>query len=509
MNWVFLLLRHNPNLMQTASKKVINGWAMFDWANSVYNLVITTTFFPIYFTTVAKNGTGPGSDMINFLGFRFVNSSLYNYSLAAAYLIIALSYPILTSVADTRGNKKTFMRFFSFMGAFGCTMLFFFKGMDTLWIGIGAFMMAAMGYVGSLVFYNAYLPEIAAPEDRDRISAKGFSFGYIGSVIMQLIGFGLVLAMPDSTTPIRITFLLVGLWWFGFAQITFARLPKINQQDLQKVNVFKEGFKETRRIYNEVKLKPVLKRYLRGFFFYSMGVQTVMLAATIVGSKLLGLPEIKLIVTVVLIQLVAIPGALLISKLSAKFGNFRVLMGLIMLWIVICFAGYKTAELAEPLKPYHDQVDAMKHNKVLLKEQNAPLAEIEKADKEIEAVIEKFQPQQAPVEYAFYALAVAVGLVMGGIQSLSRSTYSKLMPQTKNTASYFSYYDLTEKIAIVIGMFTFGFIAEYTNEHGGMKNSLLSLIIFFVIGLFWLYMALVKERQLKPTATAGNYDNKL
>ncbi len=473
---------------------------MFDWANSVYNLVITTTFFPIYFTTVAKNGTGPGSDKITFLGFKFVNSSLYEYSLAAAYLIIALSYPILTSVADTRGNKKNFMRFFSFIGAFGCTMLFFFTGMDTLWLGILAFMMAAMGYVGSLVFYNAFLPEIAAPEDRDRISAKGFSYGYIGSVIMQLIGFGLVLAMPDSTTPIRITFLLVGLWWFGFAQITFARLPKINRQDLVKVNVFKQGFAETKRIYKEVNLMPVLKRYLRGFFFYSMGVQTVMLAATIVGSKLLGLPETKLIVTVVLIQLVAIPGALLISRLSAKFGNLKVLMTLIVFWVVICFAGYKTAERAEPLKPFHHQVDELKHNKSKLKEQKAPDAEIRKIDAEIETVIKSFEPQQAPVEYAFYALAIAVGLVMGGIQSLSRSTYSKLMPQTKNTASYFSYYDLTEKIAIVIGMFTFGFIAEYTEKHGGMKNSLLALIVFFLIGLFWLYLALIKQKKMKVSA---------
>lgn len=435
--------------MQTASKKVINGWAMFDWANSVYNLVITTTFFPIYFTTVAKDDNS--TDMVTFLGFRFVNSSLYTYSLAAAYLLIAMAYPILTSIADTRGNKKNFMRFFSFMGALGCSLLFLFEGKDTLWLGIAAFMMAAMGYVGSLVFYNAYLPEIAAPEDRDRISAKGFSYGYIGSVIMQLVGFGLVLAMPDSTLPVRITFLLVGLWWFGFAQITFARLPKINRQELKKVNVFKEGFTEVKRIYKEVNGMPVLKRFLRGFFFYSMGVQTVMLAATVVGSKLLGLPETKLIVSVVLIQLVAIAGAIVISRLSKKFGNIQMLIGLIFFWIAVCVGGYYTA---------------------------------------------RYKETGGNPEYAFYCLAIAVGLVMGGIQSLSRSTYSKMMPQTKNTASYFSYYDLTEKIAIVIGMFSFGFIAEYTSDHGGMKNSLLALIIFFLIGLVWLYLALHNERQL-------------
>jgi len=483
--------------MQTASKKVINGWAMFDWANSVYNLVITTTFFPIYFTSVAK--MPDGNDVISFMGIKFVNSSLYTYALAAAYLIIAISYPILTSVADTRGNKKTFMRFFSFIGAFGCSMLFFFRGLDTLWLGISAFMLAAMGYAGSLVFYNAYLPEIAAPEDRDRISAKGFSYGYIGSVIMQLIGFALVMLMDNKGMATRITFLLVGLWWFGFAQVTFARLPKINRQELKKVNVFKEGFDDVKRIYLEVKGMPVLKRFLRGFFFYSMGVQTVMLAATIVGSKLLGLPDTKLIVTVVLIQLVAIPGALLISRLSAKFGNIKVLMGLIILWVAICYSGYKTADVAEPLKPFHDKVDMLKHSKETLMEQNAPAASIEAIDKEMEVVVASYKDQQQPVEYAFYALAIAVGLVMGGIQSLSRSTYSKLMPQTKNTSSYFSYYDLTEKIAIVIGMFSFGFIAEYTDHHGGMKNSLLALIVFFLLGLMWLISTLKKQHQLQKS----------
>ena len=422
---------------------------MFDWANSVYNLVITTTFFPIYFTSVAKNADG--TNIIPFLGFRFVNSSLYTYALAAAYLLIAIAYPILTSVADTRGNKKSFMQFFSFIGAFGCSMLFFFTGMDTLWIGILSFMLAAMGYVGSLVFYNAYLPEIAAPQDRDRISAKGFSYGYIGSVIMQLVGFGLIVLMADDGKATRITFLLVGLWWFGFAQITFARLPKTNRQELKKVNVIKDGFSAVKKVYKEINAMPVLKRFLRGFFFYSMGVQTVMLAATVVGSELLGLPREKLIISVVLIQLVAIAGAIVISRLSARFGNIKMLIGLIFFWIAVCVGGYYTANYKET---------------------------------------------GGNPEYAFYCLAIAVGLVMGGIQSLSRSTYSKFMPQTKNTASYFSYYDLTEKIAIVIGMFSFGFIAEYTREHGGMKNSLLALIIFFLIGLAWLYSALRKQKQL-------------
>jgi UMF1 family MFS transporter len=433
--------------MQTASKKVINAWAMYDWANSTYNLVITTTFFPIYFTAVTKHAFG--SEKVPLLGRTFINSSLYDYTLAAAYFIIALLYPVLTSIADTRGNKKNFMRFFCYMGAIGCSALYFFRG-DNIWVGIIAFMMAAAGYVGSLVFYNAFLPEIALPQDQDRISARGFSFGYIGSVIMQIIGFVLVLLLadnPDYLGP-RITFLLVGLWWAGFAQITFARVPEIKRNNAANGNVFRNGFQAVKKVYGEVKNMPVLKRYLRGFFFYSMGVQTVMLAATIFGSKLLQLEDTKLIITVVIIQLVAIPGAILMSRLSATFGNIKVLMGVIVFWILICIAAYFTAD---------------------------------------------YKIKGGNPEYFFYGLSIAVGLVMGGIQSLSRSTYSKLMPETKDTASFFSYYDLTEKIAIVIGMFAFGYIEELT---GNMQNSVLSLIVFFVIGFLWLFSALKKQQSL-------------
>jgi UMF1 family MFS transporter len=476
--------------MQTASKKVINGWAMYDWANSVYNLVITTTFFPIYFTAVARDNKE--SDIVTLFGKKFVNSSLYDYCIGVAYLLIALSYPILTSIADTRGNKKNFMRFFCYLGATGCFLLYFFKDVSYLWLGILAFIMAAMGFVGSLVFYNAYLPEIAAPADQDRISARGFSFGYIGSVIMQMIGFALVVLLPDSGQATRITFLLVGLWWIGFAQITFARLPQtVAPPAKERSNIFKDGFLEIKRVYNEIKGMPVLKRFLRGFLFYSMGVQTVMLAATLFGSKLLQLPDTKLIVTVVIIQLVAIPGALLMSRLSARFGNIKVLMGVVFFWILICIMAFKTANLAEPLQPMHAAMKGLQDASATAKAGN-DAAGLARLTNEISTLQLQLDPKQTPIEYRFYLLAVAVGLVMGGIQSLSRSTYSKLMPATRDTASYFTYYDLTEKLAIVIGIFSFGYIGEVLS----MKYSILSLIIFFGIGLVFLYFALRKQQQL-------------
>ena len=493
--------------MQTASKKVITGWAFFDWANSVYNLVITTTFFPIYFAAVTKKHFG--SENIPFLGRTFINSSLYDYSLAAAYLLIALAYPILTSIADTRGNKKNFMRVFCYMGAAGCSLLFTFTGSNLGW-GILFFILASLGYSGSLVFYNAYLPEIAAPADRDKVSAKGYAYGYIGSVLLQIIGFILVLTIKDDPfLGPRLTFLLVGLWWAGFAQLTFRALPRPNKPPKSNVNVFSAGFIEIKKVYGEVRKMTVLKRFLRGFFFYSMGVQTVMLAATLFGSKLLGLEDTKLIVTVVLIQLVAIAGATWMSRLSAKYGNIRVLMGVVLFWIIICISAYITAGMAEPLKPYHERIDLLRQEKAAFqtrraqaaaKDSTAVVNALDAAEGKIEAELSRVSvtlgPKQAPIEYSFYILALAVGLVMGGIQSLSRSTYSKLMPETKDTASYFSYYDLTEKIAIVIGMFTFGLLEELT---GSMKNSVLFLILFFAIGLIWLYSALVKMSEKRVT----------
>lgn len=424
---------------------------MYDWANSVYNLVITTTFFPIYFLGVTSATFGENS--VPFLGRTFKNSALYDYTIAFAYLSIALLLPILSSIADSLGNKKRFMQFFCFLGGFACMGMFWFKGPNVEW-GVTCFIFAVVGYVGSLVFYNSYLPEIAAHEDHDRISARGFSMGYIGSVILQLVGFGLVIYFSgkgDNTSGPLYTFLLVGVWWIGFAQITFAKLPNGKaSKEKRHVNFLTSGFRELAKVLEEVKKLNVLKWYLTSFFFYSMGVQTVMLAATMFGSKILGLPTDKLIITVVLIQLVAVLGAFLMSRLSGWFGNLQVLMGVVVFWVFLCVSAYYVALLREG---------------------------------------------GATVEFHFYGLAAGVGLVMGGIQALSRSTYSKLMPATKDTASFFSFYDVTEKVAIVIGIFTFGFIDELL----GMKNSVLALIVFFILGFIGLLITRYKE--IKTTGT--------
>src|SRR6478609_10243293 len=307
---------------QVSNPKVIRAWCMFDWANSVYNLVITATFFPIYFLGVTKAAFG--EDQVPFLGMTFSNSALYDYTLAFAYLAIALLLPILSSIADSRGSKKQFMQFFSCLGGLACMGMFWFQG-ENIGFGIACFVFAVVGYVGSLVFYNSYLPEIAAPEDRDRVSARGYAMGYIGSVILQIIGFGLVVYFSgkgDKTSGPLFTFLLVGLWWIGFAQITFFNLPKglppINKPN---TNFLTSGFIELKKVFVQIRSLRTLKWFLVAFLFYSMGVQTVMLAATLFGQKALGLPADKLIITILLMQFVAVAGATFISRLSKRFGN--------------------------------------------------------------------------------------------------------------------------------------------------------------------------------------------
>jgi UMF1 family MFS transporter len=424
--------------MQTASKKVVNGWAMYDWANSVYNLVITSTIFPAYYEAVTGDGNeNTLIDKIKIGEYEVSNTALYNYILAIAFVIVAIMSPILSSIADYRGNKKQFLRFFCTMGSLSCASLYFFDS-DHITGGLISVIIACIGFWSSLVFYNSYLPEIAAPEDRDRISAKGFMMGYIGSILLQIICFVFVLKPELFGITVgkasQISFLLVGVWWVSFGWFAISRLPKSHGvKGAHSKNLFTQGYKELHKVWLELKTQPLLKQFLFSFFFYNMGVQTIMLAATLYGKSELNIPTTNLIIAILIIQLVAIPGAHIMAKMASKWGNFNTLMVAIVIWIGGCIIGY-------------------------------------------------FLPRNGLMP--FYGLAIIIGFVMGGIQSVSRSTYSKLMPETHDTTSYFSFYDVTEKVAIVIGMFSFGFINEIT---GSQRNSVLALCIFFIIGFVLLY----------------------
>lgn len=415
-------------MLKIGDKKLINAWAFYDWANSVYSLVISTAVFPLYYSGIT-NGK-----IVSFLGMEWDHpDALYSYALSFSFLVVAFMSPILSAIADYTGNKKKFLKVFCTLGSVSVMSLYFFDGLDTVWIGIVFTFFASIGFWSSIVFYNSYLPEVAHPEDQDRVSAKGFIYGYIGSVILLIINLVLILQHDlfgiSEAYASRISFVMVGLWWIGFAQITFRRLPNnVFEKKPDKDYIWK-GFRELKIVFNEVKNYPTLRGFLIAFFLLSIGVQTIILLATIFGSTELGLEATNLIITVLLIQLIAIAGAAFFANLSKKHGNFKALKITIIIWIIVCFGAF---------------------------------------------LLQKELPN---VEIYFYGLGGLLGLVLGAIQSLTRSTYSKLLPETEDHATYFSFYDVTEKIAIVLGTFVYGFLYAMTDS---MQWSVLSLAIFFV-----------------------------
>ncbi|MBN8642779.1 MAG: MFS transporter [Flavobacteriales bacterium] len=430
--------------LEKGNPKLINAWAFYDWANSVYSLVIATAVFPIYYESITSENDG----IVRFLGTEFHNSTLLSYSLSFSFLIVAILSPILSGIADYTGNKKKFLQFFCYLGSLSVMSLFFFKDVETLWIGIVFTILASIGFWGSIVFYNSYLPEIAEPKDHDRVSAKGFMFGYTGSVL--LLAFNLIMVMKpelfgisDPALPARISFLMVGIWWMGFAQVTFYHLPNnVFHKKPEKDFIFK-GFKELKEVLKSLKQETSLKQFLTAFFLYSTGVQTIILLAGLYGKKELGIDTNKLIITILLIQVVAIFGAFLFSRISEKIGNIKALKLTIAIWGLICFAAY------------------------LLDKDN------------------KY------IDLQFYSLGATIGMVLGAIQSLSRSTYSKLLPDTEDHATYFSFFDVTEKIAIVLGTFIFGFVGAISDS---LKNSIFILAIFFLLG--YIVLSFMKRSHL-------------
>lgn len=416
-------------MLKKGDKKLINAWSFYDWANSVYSLVISTAVFPIYYGVVTES-----YETVSFLGGNFDPITLYNYALSFSFLIVAILSPILSGIADYTGNKKKFLKAFCLLGSLSVMSLFFFEGIDTLWVGISFTILASIGFWGSIVFYNAYLPEVAFPEQQDKVSAKGFIFGYTGSILLLLFNLIMIqkpewFGFANSAMPTRLTFVIVGIWWLGFAQITFKRLPNNVFHKKPERDYIWKGFRALKLVFKDLVNYPALKVFLTSFFLFSVGVQTIVLMAGVFGSKELGLPTTNLIAAILLVQIVAIAGAFIFSRLSSKIGNIATLKITIAIWGLVCFLAFSLDKSQENVATY------------------------------------------------FYVLGGFIGLVLGAIQSLSRSTYSKLLPETEDHATYFSFYDVTEKIAIVLGTFVFGALIALTDS---MQWSVLFLAIFFL-----------------------------
>ncbi|MEI7422488.1 MAG: MFS transporter [Prolixibacteraceae bacterium] len=428
---------HNSPIVK-GDPKVVRAWVMYDWANSVYQLTISSTIFPIYYNTVTRHGN---DFMVSFFGWKVVNTVLYSWAIAAAYLIVAAGSPLFSSIADYTGRRKGFMRAFTWIGAVSCGALYFFDPQH-IELGIIAFTLGTVGYGGSIVFYNSFLPVIAEPEDQDRISARGYSMGYLGGVVLLLFNLWMIM-MPeffgfskDSSLPARISFVTVCIWWIGFSTMTFRYLPKyIYSKRKRHENVFTNGYKELRIVFRQVRSSYKLSIYLLGFFFIMMGILTTMFMAATFGEKELGLKDGVLIPTIMVIQLVAMFGAWFFARLSGRIGNLKALIVSVIIWIIVCFYAYTITGAA-----------------------------------------------------GFVAAAFVIGIVMGGSQSLARSTYSKMLPETTDHTSFFSFYDVTEKLATVAGTFSFGIIEAIT---GSMRYSVLAITLFFGIGLIFLVMLLV------------------
>ena len=415
---------------------VIRAWATYDLANSVYNLVITATIFPIYYSlvTTTTNGQGAESSLVDFWGMKLQNTALYDWAISLSYLIVCLLMPVLSGVADFGGNKKSFMKFFCYLGSASCFALYFFDS-GNLGFGLLMAMLACIGFAGSLVFYNAYLPEIATPDLHNKVSARGFSMGYWGSAILLMICLGMILTREtggEKMLMMRYAFAMAGIWWFAFAQIPFYYLPETKRNVSTSRLPLAKGFQELKMVASQIRNFPNLKNFLLAFFLYSMGVQTVMLVANHFGKNEIKMESGQLITTILIIQFVAIAGAYLFSFLSEKLGNISVLKLATLAWALICGGTFLFVFTA---------VD-------------------------------------------FYVVAALVGLVMGGIQSLSRSTYSRLLPETDDHASYFSFYDVCEKLSIVLGMAIFGIFNQISQT---MRTPIVVLVLFFMAGFLLLF----------------------
>jgi MFS transporter, UMF1 family len=417
-------------------KKTINAWAMFDWANSAYSLVISTAIFPTYFKNIFKNG-------LDFAGTNIDKTSLFSFCVTLSYLLMAFLSPILSGIADYGGKKKFFLSFFTTLGSLGCMSLWWFD--DSMrWVGIVGFVIATVGWLGSAVFYNSYLPEIATEDHYDRVSAKGFALGYIGSVLLLIVNLILItfyekFGFSSAAQPVTLAFLMVGLWWIGFAQITLRRLPEVHSDNPMK-NVISKGFQEIKKVWNKLGDFPNISRFLWSFFFYNGGVQTVIYLATIFAEEELHFETTQLIITVLILQIVGIGGAYLFAYISDRKGNVYALSITLFIWVVICICAFFVSSATQ-----------------------------------------------------FYAVGALVGMVMGGVQSLSRATYSKLIPQdTADTTSFFSFYDVVDKLSVVAGTLIFGIVNQMT---GNMRYSVLALSVLFVFGFFLLRRVNLKITQ--------------
>ena len=417
------------------SKKLIGAWALYDWANSVYSLVISSAIFPIYYSQYVFSQT----NSVEILNLDINKDTLISSVSAISFLLIAFLSPLLSGIADFIGNKKIFMKFFVYMGSLSCIGLYWFE-LETIEISLLFYTLGLIGFWGSLVYYNSYLTDITYPNQTNKVSAKGYTMGYVGSVILLLINLIMInfyetFGFESEIAAMKSSFAIVGIWWLSFSQYSFYHLPIGNKGVKVPKNIIWNGFKELKGVYKFIRTSKRFTRFLLAFFIFSFSLQTVLYIASYFGVSEIEWASSSeqtsgLIISILLIQIVAIGGAYFFTKMAQKYGNILVLTFAIFLWGAVCLYAYFI---------------------------------------------------KTPIQ--FYMIAGLVGLLMGGTQPVARATYSLFIPDTKDTTSFFSFYDVTEKIGIVFGMIFYAAAAQIT---GSVRFSVIIFMFFFFMGALLL-----------------------
>jgi UMF1 family MFS transporter len=442
-------------------RREIFGWAMYDWANSAFSTTIGTVFLSPYVAGLARAAAqAAGTTTASFFGIPVAPDSFLAYCISLSVGLQVLFLPILGAIADYSHLRKRMMQIFATLGAVATILMFFVAG-DLWWLGGVLFIVANLAFGAAIVFYNAYLPDIASEDERDRVSSYGWAMGYLGGGILLALNlafyqFSGSLGVPE-TLAVRINLASAGLWWLGFSFITWRRLrPRHAARALPATETYVSvGFKQLGKTLKEVKNFPETLKFLLAYFLYNDGIQTVIaVASTFAAAPLLQggleLPQSQLIQVILVIQIVAFGGALLWGRLARMIGAKEAILVSLVIWAGVVIYSY---------------VGLKGEGDALFKE--------------------------------FLILGMFIAVVLGGSQAISRSLFAQMIPRGKE-AEFFSFYEISERGTSWIGPLIFGLANQIFNN---LRPAILSLTFFFVVGLLLLPRVNVK----KAIADAKNY----
>ncbi|WP_431782515.1 MFS transporter [Streptomyces chumphonensis] len=425
------------------------GWYWYDWANSVFQTSVLTVFLGPYLTEIAE-AAADAEGYIHPLGIPVRDGSYFAYVISASVLLSVLVMPVVGALADRTGRKKPLLGVFAYTGAAATTGMFFLDG-DRYLLGGLLLILANVAYAASIVVYNAYLPQIAEPHERDAVSSRGWAFGYGAGSLVLVANLALFLGHEslgvEEGTAVRICLASAGLWWAVFTLVPLRRLRERPGAVRGARLSLGGGFRQLGQTVRELRRYPLTLMFLLAYLLYNDGVQTVITQASVFGSEELGMEQESLIGAILLVQVLAIFGALGLGRLAERYGAKRTILGSLVAWTGTVAAGY-------------------------------------------------FLPSGEPLW--FFVLAAAIGMVLGGTQALSRSLFAQLVPRGKE-AEYFSLYEVSDRGTSWLGPLVFGLTYQLT---GSYRDAIISLVVFFVLG----FVLLLRVPVRRAAAAVGNTD---